>query len=122
VNTEGRPQLTARAGFAPGEAREDWAILRALSEPLGAKLPFDSLGQLRSQLYASFPGFARIGQVDAADPAGLDALASGAVATTRTPFRNAVADLYMTNPIARSSAIMAECSALAHGSMPLAAE
>jgi NADH-quinone oxidoreductase subunit G len=122
VNTEGRPQLTTRAGFAPGEAREDWAILRALSEPLGAKLPFDSLGQLRSQLYASFPGFARIGHVDAADAGALDALASGAVATTRTPFRNAVSDLYLTNPIARSSAIMAECSALARGSMPLAAE
>jgi NADH-quinone oxidoreductase subunit G len=122
VNTEGRPQLASRAGFAPGEAREDWAILRALSDVLGAKLSFDSLGQLRSQLYAEHPGLARIGAVDAADPAGLASLNAGAAVTTRTPFERAIDDLYLTNPIARASAVMAECSALARGVVPLAAE
>ena len=47
-----------RAGFAPGEAREDWAIIRALSDVLGKKLPFDSLAQLRAKLYADHPHFA----------------------------------------------------------------
>src|SRR5512136_280216 len=75
VNTEGRPQLASRAGFAPGEAREDWAILRALSDVLGARLPFDSLGQLRSQLYAAHPGLARIDQVAAGDAADIKRLA-----------------------------------------------
>jgi NADH-quinone oxidoreductase subunit G len=122
VNTEGRPQLASRAGFAPGEAREDWAILRALSEQVGHKLAFDSLGQLRSRLYEAHPHLARIGIVEAADPAGITALNEGAVATSRTPFRLAIDDLYLTNPIARSSAVMAECSALARGVVPLAAE
>ncbi|TIV05708.1 MAG: NADH-quinone oxidoreductase subunit G, partial [Mesorhizobium sp.] len=65
VNTEGRVQQTNRAGFAPGEAREDWAILRALSDVLGKKLPFDSLAQLRAKLYGEFPHLARIDQVQA---------------------------------------------------------
>src|SRR5690606_10938280 len=55
VNTEGRVQMTNRAGFAPGDAREDWAILRALSDVLGKRLPFDSLAQLRTKLYAEYP-------------------------------------------------------------------
>jgi NADH-quinone oxidoreductase subunit G len=122
VNMEGRVQLGSRAGFPPGDAREDWAILRALSEPLGARLPFDSLQQLRQQLYAAYPHFARIDTVDAADTAGLTALAGQGGAASRAPFRSAVDDLYLTNPIARSSAIMAECSALARSAMPLAAE
>ena len=58
VNTEGRVQMTTRAGFAPGEAKEDWAILRALSDTLGKKLPFDSLAQLRAKLYEAHPHFA----------------------------------------------------------------
>ncbi len=63
VNTEGRVQITARAAFPPGEAREDWAILRALSEALGAKLPFDTLFELRRRLYHEHPHFMRVGQV-----------------------------------------------------------
>lgn len=60
VNTEGRVQIGNRAGFAPGDAREDWAIIRALSDVLGKKLPFDSLGELRSKLYAAQPHFADV--------------------------------------------------------------
>jgi NADH-quinone oxidoreductase subunit G len=122
VNTEGRVQLGNRAGFPPGDAREDWAILRALSDPLGVRLPFDSLQQLRQQLYAAYPHFASIDMVEAADTAGLHTLAGIGGETSRALFRSAVDDLYLTNPIARASAIMAECSALARGALPLAAE
>ena len=65
-----------RAGFAPGEAREDWAILRALSESLGKTLPFDSLAQLRAQLYETHPHFAEIDEIMEGDNAGVKGLAS----------------------------------------------
>ena len=68
VNTEGRVQMAMRAGFPPGEAREDWAILRALSAELGAKLPFDSLDQLRRQLVAEHPHLAGLDRI--AEPTG----------------------------------------------------
>src|SRR5439155_17674598 len=64
VNTEGRVQFAERANFTPGEAREDWAILRALSDVLGAKLPFDSLAGLRKALSAAHPHFARIDAIE----------------------------------------------------------
>ena len=63
VNTEGRVQMTARAAFPPGDAREDWAILRALSDVLGQRLPFDSLRELRRALYAAHPHFMRVDQI-----------------------------------------------------------
>src|SRR6185369_14804444 len=63
VNTEGRVQLGNRAAFPPGDAREDWAILRALSDTLGHKLPYDSLGALRQALYTAYPHLAGIGQI-----------------------------------------------------------
>jgi len=119
VNTEGRPQLAMRAGFAPGEAKENWAILRALSAELGAQLPFDSLAQLRSALIADVPHLAKIdtvpenewNRVPLRDPAKAD-------------FRNAVSDFYLTNPIARASSLMGELSAnaKARGDVPVAAE
>jgi NADH-quinone oxidoreductase subunit G len=113
VNTEGRVQLGARAGFPLGDAKEDWAILRALSDVLGHRLPFDSLPQLRAKLYADVPHMARIETVTPADPAGLSALGGASGSPDKAPFRRAVTDLYLTNPIARASAVMAECSALA---------
>jgi NADH-quinone oxidoreductase subunit G len=118
VNTEGRVQFADRANFPPGEAREDWAILRALSDALGARLPFDSLAALRKQLNAAHPHFARIDAIEpgtVALPAAAGALGSGA-------FVNAVQDFYLTNPIARASAVMAECSALATNRLQQAAE
>jgi NADH-quinone oxidoreductase subunit G len=122
VNTEGRVQMTARAGFAPGDAREDWSILRALSDVLGKRLPFDSLGQLRQQLYAAHPHLAAIGAVAAGQGADVSALADRAGPVDKAPFVSPVSDFYLTNPIARASAVMAECSALARGRMAVAAE
>ena len=119
VNTEGRPQLALRAGFAPGEAKENWAILRALSAELGATQPWDSLAQLRRALVDAVPHLGRIDEVPENDWQPL-ALREPAMAD----FRTAVSDFYLTNPIARASVLMAELSAgvLARAQAPLAAE
>ncbi|MBN9469928.1 MAG: NADH-quinone oxidoreductase subunit G [Bosea sp.] len=122
VNTEGRVQMAARATFPPGDAKEDWAILRALSAALGKALPFDSLGALRQGLYAAYPHFAAVDAVAAGDVAGLSQLAGIGGATEKAGFVSAVHDFYSTNPIARASAVMAECSALASGRLRQAAE
>lgn len=122
VNTEGRVQLANRAGFAPGEAKEDWAILRALSDVVGKKLPFDTLAQLRQALYAEFPHLAEIDEIAPADAAVLSALASRGGELGRGVFTSPVRDFYLTNPIARASAVMAECSSLAQGGFRQAAE
>ncbi|WP_136684638.1 NADH-quinone oxidoreductase subunit NuoG [Falsirhodobacter xinxiangensis] len=119
VNTEGRPQLALRAGFAPGEAKENWAILRALSAELGATLPFDSLGALRGKLVAAVPHLGRIDEVPVNDWQPLDLREPA-----NADFRLAVKDFYLSNPIARSSVLMAELSAgyAARRTAPLAAE
>jgi NADH-quinone oxidoreductase subunit G len=122
VNTEGRVQMTNRAGFAPGEAREDWAILRALSDVLGRKLPFDSLAQLRAKLYAEHPHLAAIDRIATADPAALAKAARLGGRLGKATFVSPVKDFYLTNPIARASAVMAECSALARSGFKQAAE
>ncbi|MCX5571090.1 NADH-quinone oxidoreductase subunit NuoG [Kaistia nematophila] len=122
VNTEGRVQIANRAGFPPGDAREDWAILRALSDVLGHRLPFDSLGELRKALYAAHPHLAAIDTVRAGDLADVAALASAGGSLGWAAFANPISDFYLTNPIARASAIMAECSALAAGQLAAAAE
>jgi NADH-quinone oxidoreductase subunit G len=122
VNTEGRVQLAPRAAFPPGDAREDWAILRALSDALGHKLPFDSLTELRAALYQAFPHFMRIDQIEPGKAADIAILAGRDAKPAKDTFRNAIADFYLTNPIARASAVMAECSALAAGRMATAAE
>ena len=123
VNTEGRVQMGARAAFPPGEAREDWAILRALSDAVGHRLPFDSLAALRRDLYAAYP---HLGRVDAIEPADAGALRSLAerrsdVVPDKAPLRSPIQDFYLTNPIARASAVMAECSRLAQGGVMLQA-
>ena len=113
VNTEGRVQMVNRAAFPPGDAREDWAILRALSDALGRRLPFDSLPQLRQKLYAEHPHLAAIGAIASDDgAAAVQALAASPGAPSREPFLSPVLDFYLTNPIARASRVMAECSAL----------
>ena len=122
VNTEGRVQRADRVVFPPGEAREDWAILRALSGALGQPLPFDSLAALRRKLFEAHAHFARIDEIAAADPAQIPALAAHAVSATKEPFRPAISDFYLTNPVARASAVMAECSALSQGKLKQAAE
>ena len=115
VNTEGRVQMATRASFPPGDAREDWAILRALSDVLGNRLPYDSLAALRQTLFKAHPHLLRIGQVTAADAAVLQKLAALGGTADKTPFGSIVDDYYFTNPIARSSAVMAECSVIAQG-------
>ena len=122
VNLEGRVQMANRASFPPGEAREDWAIIRALSEVLGKKLPYDSLAQLRQAMFRIVPHLMRIDQIEAGDAAGLKTLASRGGALDKSAFKSPVADFYLTNPIARASAVMAECSRLAAGQMLNAAE
>ncbi len=107
VNTEGRVQLGRRAVFPPGQAREDWAILRALSGVLGKVLPYDNLDALRAAMEADAPHFA---EVDVAVPAGsLPDLPKGEL--DAASFESTVKDFYMSNPVARASAVMAECAA-----------
>lgn len=108
VNTEGRPQLALRANFAPGEAKENWAILRALSAETGQQLPWDSLAALRRALVAAVPHLAKIGQVPANDWQA-EAMAE----LGRASFVPAIKDFYLTNPIARCSPLMAELSRMA---------
>jgi NADH-quinone oxidoreductase subunit G len=122
VNLEGRAQMASRAAFPPGDAREDWAIIRALSEAVGKKLPYDSLAQLRQAMFKAVPHLMRIDQVEAADAAGVKALAARGGSVEKGAFTSPVADFYLTNPIARASAVMAECSRLAAGQILTAAE
>lgn len=119
VNTEGRPQLALRAGFAPGEAKENWAILRALSGELGATLPYDSVAQLRQALVKEVPHLKKIDQVSENEWQPLPKAKLG-----KADFRLAIKDFYLTNPIARSSELMAELSAnaKARANQPMAAE
>jgi NADH-quinone oxidoreductase subunit G len=107
VNLEGRVQLSEKAVDAPGDAREDWSIFRALSEMLGKPLPFDSFGELRRALRDEHPEFAQTGLVafDWAPPA-LDTGELKAGSTLAYP----ISDFYLTNPIARSSPTLQRCS------------
>jgi NADH-quinone oxidoreductase subunit G len=112
VNTEGRVQLGERAVFPPGDAREDWAVIRALSEHLSHKLPFDNLRELRQALYAAHPHLAAIDQV-APEGLTLPAAAKERLALLPDePLAPLVEDFYQTNPIARASSVMAELSAV----------
>ena len=114
VNTEGRVQMGQRAVFPKGEAKEDWAIFRALSARLGKTLPYDDLNALRAGLIDEIESFGEIdhapGSATAADfdPAQLGE--SGDVSDA--PFTSPITDFYLTNPVARASKTMAECSAL----------
>ncbi len=108
VNTEGRPQLALRAGFAPGEAKENWAILRALSAELGAALPWDSMAALRRALVAAHPHLGRVDEVAETASQPLEVKAPA-----KAEFRLALRDFYLTNAIARASALMGELSAMA---------
>jgi NADH-quinone oxidoreductase subunit G len=111
VNTEGRVQFAEKAVFAPGDAREDWSILRALAEVLGVNVGFDSFEELRTALFADYPALS----VDEAVidfgplPTGVSGQASGEITYP-------IKDFYLTNPIARASETLARCSAeLLHG-------
>jgi NADH-quinone oxidoreductase subunit G len=112
VNMEGRAQMTERAVFPPGEAKEDWAIIRALSAEVAHTLPYDTLSQLRAAMYAAAPELARINAREAAPPDGVQALSKKGSPLTQDAFTTPIADFYLTNPIARASTVMAEMSAL----------
>ncbi|MDO9382967.1 MAG: NADH-quinone oxidoreductase subunit NuoG [Hyphomicrobiaceae bacterium] len=112
ANTEGRVQMTEQAVFPPGEAKEDWKILRALSAECGQTLPYDTLSALRLAMYKSAPQLQRLDMVIGESDGSLDTLANSDARTGSEPFATAVADFYLTNPIARASAVMAEMSAL----------
>jgi NADH-quinone oxidoreductase subunit G len=122
VNTEGRVQMTGRAAFPPGEAREDWAIIRALSEVLGKKLPYDSLAELRKSIVKAVPHLMRLDQIEPGNVADIRTLAGKGGSLEKAPFASSVEDFYLTNPIARASAVMAECSRLAAERVLMAAE
>ncbi|HLI22126.1 MAG TPA: NADH-quinone oxidoreductase subunit NuoG, partial [Stellaceae bacterium] len=107
VNTEGRVQLARRAVFPPGEAREDWAILRALSATLGRPLDYDSLAALRRKLALAHPSFAEIDQAPQAAWGGFGK--PGAI--DDAAFAYPIADFYRTDMISRASPTMAECAA-----------
>jgi NADH-quinone oxidoreductase subunit G len=113
--------MAGRASFPPGEAREAWAILRALSDVLGRKLPYDSLAQLRQALFKAHPHLQRVDQVTPAEQADIAALAARGGAVDKATFGRALDDFYFTNPIARASATMAECSVIAEGHAALTA-
>lgn len=106
VNTEGRVQVGQRAIFPPGDAREDWAIIRALSERLGKTLPYDSLEQVREKLRKISPDFGHIDDVVAAEWENFGA--AGAI--DATGFTYPVPNYYQTDPISRASKTMAQCT------------
>ncbi len=107
ANTEGRVQLGQRASYPPGDAREDWAILRALSERLGKPLPYDTIDQVRARLIAVNKSFAALDQ----QSPGAWGDFGKAGTTADAPFVSPVANFYMTDPISRASKTMADCMA-----------
>ena len=107
VNTEGRVQRTHLAVFPPGDAKEDWTILRALSEVLGHKLPYDTLAQIRARLAEVNPSFEKIDRTQTADWGAF----GGEGALSADPLESAIDNYYMTDSISRASKTMAECTA-----------
>lgn len=106
VNTEGRVQLAKKAVTPLGEAREDWKVIRAISDKIGKPLAYNTLAQLRARLVGEFPQFAKIGQVAAAAWGKF-----GVAGQVRNhPFHSPIDNFYMTNSITRSSKTMAECT------------
>jgi NADH-quinone oxidoreductase subunit G len=104
--------MTARAVFPPGDAREDWKIVRALSGELGTPLPFDTTQQLRAKMYQACPHLALLDLIESAGAAAVERLAKKSGKSGKERFGRAIEDFYLTNPIARASAIMANLSAL----------
>jgi len=121
TNLEGRVQIAERCVFPKGQAKEDWAILRALSDHLGATLPYDSLGALREKLITDHPVFGRIDVRPASKAFDLKGIGAKGEVRDRV-FTSTLGDFYMTNPICRASAAMADCSAQRSGGVKAAAE
>jgi NADH-quinone oxidoreductase subunit G len=122
VNLEGRVQIANRAAFPPGDAREDWAILRALSDVLGKRLPFGSLAELRKGLYAVHPHLLAIGTITPPDVSVIKGLVELAGDVEASALKSTITDFYLTNPIARASKTMATCAGLVDTRLLHAAE
>jgi NADH-quinone oxidoreductase subunit G len=121
VNTEGRVQRTQRAVMPKGDAREDWAIIRALSAYVGKTLPYDSLAQLREKLAKDHPTFLGLDFAPGHTANSVAPPYGSAGAMQSAPFRTSVTAFHLTNPIARASRTMAECAELAAGVTPAVA-
>jgi NADH-quinone oxidoreductase subunit G len=106
VNTEGRPQVTRQAAFPPGEAKEDWKILRAISDRLGKSLPYKNLGEIRQRMTEISPVFTRI---DTIIPTPFKTMGK-AFPVDNTPFTSPVKNVYQTCAISRASVVMAQCT------------
>jgi NADH-quinone oxidoreductase subunit G len=126
VNFEGRVQRTKRAVFPVGEAKEDWAIIRAFSEVAGKKLPYDNRDQLHDAMYKDALHLKDMHETPAhmgADPAVWNAIGTAGTIDTKAPLECSIRDFYLTNPIARASETMAECSRIfGGGAQQMAAE
>ena len=126
VNFEGRVQRAERAVFPPGEAKEDWAILRALSDHLGVRLPYDDRAALRAAMVTDVPHFALAGVTPVhgdTSSATWNGIGMQGNLDESVPVTRGIADYYLTNPIARASETMARCSQeLVHGVTKMAAE
>ncbi len=112
VNTEGRVQMTVRAAFPPGDAKEDWSIIRALSAHLKQTLPFNSLHELRAMIYAVHPHLAQIDAIWAGDVSAVKKLGKAIKKTRNVDFASPIGDFYLTNPICRASAVMGQCAGM----------
>ncbi|OYW78220.1 MAG: hypothetical protein B7Z26_10105 [Asticcacaulis sp. 32-58-5] len=121
VNLEGRVQIAERAVFPKGEAKEDWAIMRALSEVIGKTLPYDSQSDLRAKLINDHPTFGRIDVKPSQKSFDVKTLGAKGEVSDRV-FASNIKDFYLTNPIARASVAMAECSAARAPKLSVAAE
>jgi len=114
VNTEGRPQMTRAAVPPPGAAREDWKIIRALSEVAGATLPYDDVHQVRDRLRDIAPSFAHYNVVEPSSVAvaslGLSTLNKSGAKSAKSVLTPVISDYYMTDSITRASSTMAKCS------------
>jgi NADH-quinone oxidoreductase subunit G len=118
-------QLANRANFPPGDAKEDWAILRALSEVMGRPLPYDDIDGVRKALSAQCVAYRSLGMPEqpGADPKIWNGIGDAGQVDSGTALASPIRDFYLTNPIARASETMAECSRLfVAGDLKLAAE
>ena len=113
VNLEGRVQLARRAVFPPGQAKEDWAILRALTRAMGRSLPYDTLAQLRERMLKIAPHFAHVGEVTPAK--WVSAAPASTYRIEAAPLAEFMPNFYMTDPISRASKTMAECTRIIAG-------
>jgi NADH-quinone oxidoreductase subunit G len=121
VNTEGRAQRSHRAIHPPGEAREDWRVIRAFSEGVGKTLPYNDLDALRARMASASPVFARIGEVAASSCADMTGPQAG-MAMEAAAFRLPITDYHRADVISRASDVMAECAAVYGPQQALAAE